>query len=126
MDRTLIMKILGKEDFVKLEDTVYNLREITDEIRDSLIFNPDIFNDVKFLDSTQYGLVSSLQVIKDLITKLEDPNLISGYTNSKEYLKKYVTSFSIYIDGILKSIKPIDEKSLTHNNNMVVDLILKY
>lgn len=126
MDRTLVKKILGLEYFVKLEDTIYNLREITDDIRDSILFNKDIFYNTEIIDRSNYELNSALQIIKSILSKLENPDLIVGYTNSKEYLKKYVNSISCDIDSIQKAFLAKDEKLLVYHNNMLCDSILRY
>lgn len=125
MDRTLVLKILQKEYFVKLEDSIYNLRELTEEIRDVITYKPELWDDAKCIGNIQYKLSDSFNVIDSILQQLDDPNAL-GYTNSRNYLIDYVTKIKLNINDLNSNFSPINDKLIINHNNILMDLILKY
>ena len=124
MDKLLITKIIGKKDAVDLDDSVYNLRDICDELRNIVILNLAI--DEEFKSRNRRSLKAIDDIVKPIAEKLKNDDYIQGYTNSKKYLLKYVEDMSIYIDGVLASMEPLNIKDFTYNTNMLMDLVLVY
>lgn len=124
MDRKLIEKILGKKNYVNLNDEIYILREITSNMRQN------IQNNLSFTDA----LISEINVkasksqviIDEIILDLEDDSFIVGYTNSKNYLLKYLNDFNNNLEGIINSIKPLSYDELVKYTNSIIDLILLF
>lgn len=123
MDKTLILNILGKKDFVDLGDQIYNLREITESLRKIIILNLEIKDE--FVTLTINRLNNIYTILKPIKASLEeDP--ASNYTNSKKYLIKFINNLCLNIEGVISNINPIDIKELTHYSNMLIDLLLIY
>ncbi|GAA0108836.1 MAG: hypothetical protein E6342_12080 [Clostridium sp.] len=124
MDRKLIEKILGKKNYVNLNDEIYILREITSNMRQN------IQNNLSFTDELISEInvkASKSQVIIDkIILDLEDDSFIVGYTNSKNYLLKYLNDFNNNLEGIINSIKPLSYDELVKYTNSIIDLILLF
>ena len=118
MEKGLLIKVLGKADAVRLEDQIYNLRDITNKVRYGLMGNMSIFDDNFIADVVK-------EVIKEIKINVEDPNKI-GYTNSREYLKKYLESISHNIIELIKNLNPFNEKLVIMHNNLLCDCVLKY
>ena len=124
MDKLLITKIIGKKDAVDLDDSVYNLRDICEELRNIVILNLPIDDEFKARNRRRLKAIDD--IVKPLAEKLKNDDYIQGYTNSKKYLLKYVEDMSIYIDGVLVSMEPLNIKDFTYNTNMLMDLVLVY
>ncbi|MGL4107098.1 hypothetical protein [Clostridium sp. LP20] len=126
MQKDLLIKILGKEDAVKLEDQVYNLRDITDEMRLNIASNMVVFEDEKFIQGIQHELEVIADRVKSIKDKMDLPENTVGYTNSREYIKKYLSNMNTNIEGLIKNLNPLDIKQVIYHNNMVADLVLIY
>ena len=124
MEKGLLIKVLGKEDSVKLEDGIYNLRDITYQIRSGLMGNTGIFNE-DFIKGAISELEEINKVIRDIKCNVEDPKSI-GYTNSREYLKKYLGNIDTNIIQLIINLKPFNERGVTTHNNLLCDSVLKY
>ena len=124
MDKLLITKIIGKKDAVDLDDSVYNLRDICEELRNIVILNLPIDDEFKARNRRRLNAIDG--IVKPIAEKLKNDDYIQGYTNSKKYLLKYVEDMSIYIDGVLASMEPLNIKEFTYNTNMLMDLVLVY
>ena len=124
MDKLLITKIIGKKDAVDLDDSVYNLRDVCDELRNIIILNLPIDEEFKARNRRRLNAIDG--IVKPIAEKLKNDDYIQGYTNSKKYLLKYVEDMSIYIDGVLASMEPLNIKEFTYNTNMLMDLVLVY
>lgn len=124
MEKGLLIKVLGKADAVRLEDQIYNLRDITNKVRYGLMGNMSIFDD-NFIADVVKELEGINEVIKEIKINVEDPNKI-GYTNSREYLKKYLESISHNIIELIKNLNPFNEKLVIMHNNLLCDCLLKY
>lgn len=124
MDKTLIMKILGKKDAVDLDDSVYNLRDVCDELRNVIILNLSIDEEFEIRNRRRLKAING--IIMPIWEKLKNDKYIQGYTNSKKYLLKYTEDMSTYIEGILSSMQPLNINELTYNTNMLMDLVLVY
>lgn len=124
MDKILIKKLLTKKDAVDLDDSIYNLRDIGDELRNFIMIASDV--DDNFIIRNIRRLKAIGDIIKPISDKLKDDNYIEGYINSKKYLVKYLDGLCINIEGILSSIEPCDIKILTYHTNMLMDLVLMY
>ena len=126
MDKGLLLKILGKEYSIKLEDAVYNLREITDEIRANLSFNIEFFSDEKHIKNLKHELEGIYKVLDGIMDNMNLPENNIGYTNSRNYIKDYVSRLCVNIDGLKEVIIPFEDKKVVYYNNMIADLVLKY
>ena len=124
MDRILVSRILGKKGSVDLDDAIYNLRDISDELSNIIILSLE--TDEEFVIRNKRRLKSIHKNITPLVEVLNDEGSIQGFANSKKYLKKYIENINININGILNSIESMDRKSLTHYSNMLMDLLLVY
>ena len=124
MDKNLIIKILGKKDAVDLDDSVYNLRDVCDELRNVIILNLSIDEEFEIRNRRRLKAING--IIMPISEKLKDDKYIQGYTNSKKYLLKYTEDMSTYIEGILSSMQPLNINELTYNTNMLMDLVLVY
>ena len=124
MDKTLVLKILGKKDSVDLGDQIYNLRGITEELRKIIILKLDITE--AFANRTSKELKDVYDILKLIKDRLEEPDNIIGYTNSRKFLLKFVNNLCININGIINSINPINVKDLTYYSNTLIDLVLMY
>lgn len=124
MDKNLIIKILGKKDAVDLDDSVYKLRDICDELRSVIILNIPIDDDFKLRNRRRLKAIDG--IVRPISEKLKSDSYIQGYTNSKKYLLKYVENMSEYIDGVLSAMDTLDIKNFTYYTNMLMDLVLVY
>lgn len=124
MDKNLIIKILGKKDAVDLDDSVYNLRDVCDELRNIIILNLSIDEEFEIRNRRRLKAING--IIMPIWEKLKNDKYIQGYTNSKKYLLKYTEDMSTYIEGILSSMQPLNINELTYNTNMLMDLVLVY
>lgn len=124
MDKTLVLKILGKKDSVDLGDQIYNLRGITEELRKIIILKLDITE--AFANRISKELKDVYDILKLIKDRLEEADNISGYTNSRKFLLKFVNNLCININGIINSINPINVKDLTYYSNTLIDLVLMY
>ncbi|EEH97905.1 hypothetical protein PMY56_10405 [Clostridium tertium] len=124
MDRKLIEKILGKKNYVNLNDEIYILREITSNMRqniqNNLSFTDELISEINVKAS------KSQVIIDEIILDLEDDSFIVGYTNSKNYLLKYLNDFNNNLEGIINSIKPLSYDELVKYTNSIIDLILLF
>lgn len=122
MDRKLIEKIIGKNNYVNLNDEIYNLREITNTMRqniqNSLVFTDELINEVNI------KTLKSKAIVKEIIDGLESDSFIAGYTNSKSYLLKYLKDINNNLEGIIKSTNPFNYDVLVIYTNSLIDLIL--
>lgn len=122
MDKKLIEKIIGKKNYVNLDDEIYILSEIMSVIRDNiqnnLVFTDEIINEVNTKAS------KSQVIIKEIIEELEEDSFIVGYTNSKIYLLKYLQNINKNLEGIIKSTNPYDYKNLIIYANSLIDLTM--
>ena len=122
MDKKLIEKIIGKKNYVNLDDEIYILSEIMSVIRENiqnnLVFTDEIINEVNRKAS------KSQVIIKEIIEGLEEDSFIVGYTNSKIYLLKYLKNINKNLEGIIKSTNPYDYNSLIIYANSLIDLTM--
>lgn len=123
MDKTLVLKLLGKNDSVILEDQVFNLRDILDSIRLSIITDVTInYDDLDKISKRLDTIANTILPMKD---KLEGDSII-GYTNSKLYLAKYINSLISNIDHLKNSISPFNNREFVFYTNTLMDLVLIY
>jgi hypothetical protein len=124
LDRKLIEKILGKKNYVNLNDEIYILREITNNMRqniqNNLSFTDELISEINVKAS------KSQVIIDEIINGLENDSFIVGYTNSKNYLLKYLKDFNNNLEGIIKNTKPINFDELIKYTNSLIDLILLF
>lgn len=123
MDRDLILKMLGKKDSVDLYDSIYNLRDMGNELRRIIILN--LFNKEELI-KYKNELENIYNVIKPILDKVNDDSYIKGYTNSKKYLIKYIEDLCKSIDGIINGIEIMNIKELTYHINILMDKVLIY
>lgn len=121
MDRILVSKLIGKNSSIILEDQIYNLRDILDCFRASIITGEKIRENKMFIAKKRLSDISD--IIVPLIESLEN---LKGYTNSKKYLDKYLKDLSFNILQLIKSIGSKDNKEFVLYTNIVMDLVLKY
>lgn len=122
MDRNLIEKIIGKKNYVNLNDEIYILREMTSIMRQN-IQNNLVFKD-EFINEINIKVSKSKTIIKEIIDGLENDSFVIGYTNSKNYLLKYLKNIINNLDGIVRSVKPFNHHELIIYANSLIDLIL--
>ena len=79
------------------------------------------------LFATADDAVKDIKLDEKTVIKInvEDPNKI-GYTNSREYLKKYLESIYHNIIELIKNLNPFNEKLVIMHNNLLCDFVLKY
>lgn len=123
MDRVLIEKIIGKKYYVELNDEIFNLRNISYEIRESILFKEELKEG--FIKSSSIKINNSKNIIIDIIDVLESDN-IKGYTNSKIYLAKYLKDIYRNLEGILNTINKVNYDELLLYTNSLIDLILLF
>lgn len=99
MEKELIMKILGKKDAVDLDDSIYNLRDIGDDLRQVILLNISV--DEEFKTRTARRLKAIMKIIAPISERLKDENYIIGYTNSKKYLAKYIDDINKNINEVI-------------------------
>lgn len=124
MEKELIMKILGKKDAVDLDDSIYNLRDIGDDLRQVILLNISV--DEEFKTRTARRLKAIMKIIAPISERLKDENYIIGYTNSKKYLAKYIDDINKNINEVIDSMEPFNNKNFIFYTNMLIDLILSY
>ena len=124
MDRKLIEKIIGKKNYVDLNDEIYNLREVTSKMREKIVFKENFNEDL--LNYISNKASKSKTIVNNIIEGLENDKFTPGYTNSKIYLLKYLKSYQYNLDGILKNISPLNYDELIIYTNSLIDLILLF
>lgn len=124
MDRKLIEKIIGKKNYVDLNDEIYNLRKVTSKMREKIVFKENFSED--FLNSISLKALSAKKIIDNIIDGLENDKFQVGYTNSKAYLLKYLKDYQYNLNGILENIKPLYYDELIIYTNSLIDLILLF
>lgn len=124
MDKQLLLKLLGKKNFTDLEDEIFNLRNLTNTLREKIILNLEI--DSSFIEDMKFNLNKIYSVLDRIHSYLANPNLILGYTNSKKYLIKFVNSICTNIQNLLLALNPPNTEKITYYNNVLIDLILTY
>ncbi|WP_411167548.1 hypothetical protein ACH36K_10335 [Clostridium sp. MB05] len=124
MDRKLIEKIIGKRNYVNLNDEIYILREITNimrqNIQNNIAFTDELINEVNIKASKSKSIVS------EIIDGLENDSFVLGYTNSKNYLLKYLKDVNNNLVGIIESSNPFKYDELIIYTNGLIDLILLF
>lgn len=124
LDRKLIEKIIGKKNYADLNDEVFNLREVTSKMREIIVFKEKFTEE--FLNDINKKVINSKSVIDNIIDGLENDKFISGYTNSKIYLLKYLKDYQYNLNGILKTSNPLNYNKLIIYTNSLIDLILLF
>lgn len=123
MDRVLIEKIIGKKHYVELNDEIFNLRNISYKIRESILLKIELKEE--FIKTSSNKINNSNKIIINIIDFLESDN-IKGYTNSKIYLVKYLRDICRNLEGILNSIDKVNYDELLIYTNSLIDLILLF
>ena len=124
LDRKLIEKIIGKKNYVDLNDEIYNLREITSKMREKIVFKESFSEDV--LNYISNKTIKSKTIVDNIIDGLENDKFAQGYTNSKIYLLKYLKDYQYNLNGILETINPLNYDKLIIYTNSLIDLILLF
>ena len=123
MDRVLIEKIIGKKHYVELNDEVFNLRNISYKIRESILVKIELKEE--FIKTSSNKINNSKDIIINIIDVLESDK-IKGYTNSKIYLSKYLRDICRNLEGVLNNINSITYNELLVYTNSLIDLILLF
>ena len=121
MDRILVSKLIGKNNAIILEDQIYNLRDILDCFRSSIITKTKIKESEIFISKNRLSEMNN--IIEPMIVVLDE---LIGYTNSKQYLDKYLKDLSTSILGMVKAIGSKEEKEFVYYTNILMDLVLRY
>lgn len=121
MDKILVSKLIGKNNAIILEDQIYNLRDILDCFRGSIITGEKIRESEIFISKNRLSDMNN--IISPMIECLDK---LIGYTNSKQYLEKYLKDLIDNILGLVKAIGSKDEKDFIFFTNTLIDLILRY
>lgn len=124
MDRKLIEKIIGKKNYVDLNDEIYMLREITSIMRQNIQNNLSFADE--FISEINTKASRAKVIIDDIVKGLENDSFIVGYTNSKNYLLKYLKDFNINLEGIIKNTNAFNYDELIKYTNSLIDLILLF
>lgn len=124
MDRKLIEKIIGKKNYVDLNDEIFNLREMTSNMREKIVFKENFTEN--FLNEIKKKVLKSKTIVDNIIEGLENDKFAQGYTNSKIYLLKYLKDYQYNLNGILKTINPLNHDELIMYTNSLIDLILLF
>lgn len=124
MDKSLILKILSKKDSVDLDDQIYNLRDITEELSTRLFLGLKIDNE--YILEINRRLKAIYNILNPIKIKLRSSDYIVGYTNSKAYLSKFIDDICINIKSIIKNLQFLETKELTYHTNILMDLVLSY
>lgn len=124
MDRKLIEKIIGKKNYVDLNDEIYSLREITLKMRDKIVFKESFNEDSLNFINTK--VLKSKMIVDNIVNDLENDKFIAGYTNSKAYLLKYLKDYQYNLNGILDNINPLNYDEIIVYTNSLIDLILLF
>lgn len=124
MDRKLIEKIIGKKNYVDLNDEIFNLREMTSNMREKIVFKENFTEN--FLNEIKKKVLKSKTIVDNIIEGLENDKFVQGYTNSKIYLLKYLKDYQYNLNGILKTINPLNHDELIMYTNSLIDLILLF
>lgn len=123
MDRALVSKLLGKNDSIILEDQVFNLRDILDSIRASII--TDVIINDSDLEKISIRLKGISEIILPIKSKLEDESIV-GYTNSKKYLAKYLNDIILNIENLNNVMNPLKKREFVFYTNILMDAVLTY
>lgn len=123
MDRALVSKLLGKNDSIILEDQVFNLRDILDSVRASII--TDVIINDSDLEKISKRLKGISKIILPIKSKLEDESII-GYTNSKKYLAKYLNDIILNIENLNNVMNPLKKREFVFYTNILMDVVLTY
>ena len=81
MNKDLIIRILGKEDAIKFDDEMYNLRGMVEELRHFIILQLQVSDNEAHHFKEKLLLTS---ITMNLLSQKLDS--VTGYTNSKNYL----------------------------------------
>ena len=124
MDRKLIEKIIGKKNYVDLNDEIYNLREVTSKMREKIVFKESFSEN--FLEYIYNKFLNAKNIVDFIVEGLENDSFTVGYTNSKLYLLKYLKDYQYNLNEILKTIRPFNYDELIVYTNSLIDLILLF
>ena len=124
MDRKLIEKIIGKKNYVDLNDEIYILRSLTSQMRENIIFKVKFSEDL--IININNKIINSKDIIENIISGLENDKFTLGYTNSKIYLLKYLKDISFNLNGILSLSNELNYESLIRYTNSLIDLLLLF
>lgn len=124
MDRKLIEKIIGKKNYVDLNDEIYVLRSLTSQMRENIIFKVKFSEDL--IININNKIINSKDIIENIISGLENDKFTLGYTNSKIYLLKYLKDISFNLNGILSLSNELNYESLIRYTNSLIDLLLLF
>lgn len=123
MEKFLLLKILGKKYSVILDDEVYNLKLIAEDLREINLNGLSIETD--FVNKSKEDINKAIVNLKEISEFLASGQVI-GYTNSKNYLTKYIDDLILHSIGIVENIKEEETKELIFHSNMLRDLLLVY
>lgn len=124
MDRKLIEKIIGKKNYVDLNDEIYTLRDMTSKMRENIVFKVNFSEDL--LNDINNKILKSKSIIDNIIEGLENDKFAVGYTNSKIYLLKYLKDIQYNLNGILEKSNPLSYDEVIVYTNSLIDLILLF
>lgn len=124
MDRKLIEKIIGKKNYVDLNDEIYILRNLTSQMRENIIFKIEFSEDL--ITNINNKIINSKDIVENIIYGLENDKFTLGYTNSKIYLLKYLKDINFNLNGILSLSNELNYESLIKYTNSLIDLLLLF
>lgn len=124
MDRKLIEKIIGKKNYVNLNDEIYILRNITSQMRENIVFKIEFSEEL--IVNISNKILKSKDVVESIIYGLENDKFTVGYTNSKIYLLKYLKDIYFNLNGILNFSKELNYERLIKYTNSLIDLLLLF
>ena len=121
MNKDLLIRILGKENAIKFDDEVYNLRLIVEDLQPFTILKKSLPEDESH-DFIEKLIIISITI--NIISKQLDS--VENYTNSKNYLKKYIDGIYLHSNEICNALKSKSIEDLTYHRNCLADLVLSY
>lgn len=124
MDRKLIEKIIGKKNYVDLNDEIYTLRDMTSKMRENIVFKMNFSEEL--LNDINNKTLKSKSIVDNIVEGLENNKFAVGYTNSKIYLLKYLKDIQYNLNGILEKSNPLSYDEIIVYTNSLIDLILLF
>ena len=124
MDRALVLKLLGKKDSVDLDDMVYNLREITEELSESIVLSLPIKEEA--ITQTVRRLNVIYNILLPIKENFKDGENVQGYTNSKAHMSEFINDLCVNTKGLINALEPFENKAFIYHTNVIIDLVLDY
>lgn len=121
MNKDLLIRILGKENAIKFDDEIYNLRLMVENLQPFTILKKSPS------EEESHNFIEKLMLVSITINILSKKlDSLENYTNSKNYLKKYIDGIYLHSNEICNALKSNSIQDLTYHRNCLADLVLSY